>query len=141
MKKNLSRTLVLTAVTLTLGVAAAYGQSNITATIPFEFRTADGAHAAGIYHIVSSGGDPVLRLRSEATGNTVVLPIGSPEGGAAGLGEARPRLVFHCQDDGGCVLAQVWDGNGQGRSYRAPAAKGPKLESAVVVYFNGELAR
>jgi hypothetical protein len=137
MKKNLNRTLMLTAFALTFG-AAAYGQNKITATIPFNFRASDGAHEAGTYAVISKGGDPVLQLRNESNGHSVNLKIGTPEGG--GPGEARPRLVFHCQDDGGCVLAQVWTGTGKGFSYPAPQVKAPKAESAVVVYYNGESA-
>lgn len=140
MKKNLSRRLILTAVALSFGAASAFAADGIVANIPFAFRTADGPHAAGIYHVISkSPGDAVLQLRSEATGATVNLRIGTPEGG--GNGEAKPRLVFHCQDDGGCVLAQVWNGSGQGWSYAAPQVKAPQYESAVVVYFNGEAAK
>jgi len=135
MKKNFSRNLILAAAALAFG-SAAYGQSKVTATIPFTFRASDGAHPAGTYAVLSKPGDAVLQLRNESNGHSINLPIGNPEGG--GSGEARPRLVFHCQDDGGCVLAQVWTANGKGFSYPAPQVTAPKTESAVVVYYNGE---
>jgi hypothetical protein len=138
MKKNFNRTLILAAAALAFG-AAAYGQDKITANIPFTFRASDGAHPAGTYAVISRSGDPVLQLRNEANGHSVNLKIGTPEGG--GSGDARPRLVFHCQDDGGCVLAQVWTANGGGFSYPAPPVIAPKTESAVVVYYNGEVNR
>ncbi len=138
MTKNFNRTLILTAAALALSTAV-YAQDKITATIPFTFRASDGTHEAGTYAVLSKTGDPVLQLRNEANGHSVNLKIGNPEGG--GPGEARPRLVFHCQDDGGCVLAQVWTANGKGFSYPAPQVKAPKAESAVVVYYNGEAGK
>ena len=138
MKKNFTRTLILTAAALALGTSV-YGQDKITATIPFMFRASDGSHPAGTYAVLSKPGDAVLQLRNEASGHSINLPLGNREGG--GPGEARPRLVFHCQDDGGCVLAQVWIANGSGFSYSAPQVKAPKTESAVVVYYNGETNR
>ena len=65
MKKNLNRSLISTAVALTLSAAAAYGQSNqAIAKIPFEFRTAAGAHAAGTYEVGSiAGNHATLRVR------------------------------------------------------------------------------
>jgi hypothetical protein len=138
MKKNFTRTLILTAAALALG-ASVYGQDKITATVPFNFRASDEMHPAGNYAVVSKPGETVLQLRNEANGHSINLPIGRPEGG--GPGEARPRLVFHCQDDGGCVLAQVWTANGRGFSYPAPQVAAPKTESAVVVYYSGEIKK
>lgn len=133
MKKNLNRTLILAVAGLAFG-AAAYGQDKITANIPFAFRTADGLHSAGVYQVVTRENMIVLQLRSP-NGHAVNLPISTPR--TSGPGEARPRFVFNCKDDGGCALAQVWMGDGRGFSY-APAAK---AETAVVVYFGGESAR
>jgi hypothetical protein len=135
MKKNFNRTLILAAAALAFG-SAVYGQDKITATIPFTFRASDGAHPAGTYAVISKTGDAVLQLRNEANGQSVNLKVGTPEGG--GLGDARPRLVFHCQNDGGCVLAQVWTANGAGFSYPAPQVTASTPESAVVVYYKGE---
>jgi hypothetical protein len=134
MKKNFTRNLILAATALVFG-AAAYGQDKMTATIPFAFRASDGAHPAGTYAVISKTGESILQLRNEANGHSVNLRLGSPEGG--GAGEVRPRLIFHCQDDGGCVLAQVWIANGRGFSYPAPEVAAPRTESAVVVYYNG----
>ena len=137
MKKNLNRTLMFAAATLTLGAAAAYGQEKITANIPFEFRTADGVHAAGVYDVLSKAASPVIMLRDEASRNAVNLRIGAPE---SATGETQPRLVFHCFDGAGCVLSQIWTGNGQGWSYAAPEVKGLKYV-AKVVYLQRDIAR
>ena len=133
MKKNLNRSLILTAVTLTLGAAAAYGQNNITANIPFEFHASGAAYAAGTYHLATaSENSPVFQLRGDATRNIVNLRIGVPESGSANSA-IRSRLVFHCSDAGGCVLAQVWNADGRGWSFPTPRVKASQLESMRVV--------
>lgn len=138
MKKNLNRNLILTAVGLALSATAVYGQERIIGTVPFAFRAADGAHAAGAYSVISDAGSTVLKLRNRADGKAVILGLAAPEKGPPSA-EVRPRLIFNCSDDGGCVLAQVWMGNGLGYSY---AAAGPVHEStsenAVAVYFRGQ---
>jgi len=138
MKTNLNRSLMLTAVAVTLGVAA-YGQNNITATVPFSFKANGTAQKAGDYSVVANAGATVLHLVNKSTGQSVQLGIGTPEGAAAG--EPRPRLVFHCGDDGGCALAEVWIGDGRGWSYKHALAKGPKYETAVAVYYGAEVSK
>jgi len=144
MKKNskrafLNHSLIAAAVALALGTAA-YGQDKITANIPFEFSANGAVHEAGTYDVVKNPSNLVLQLRNAANGQSVHLGIGVPEGGSPSA-EARPRLVFQCREDGGCALAQVWIADGRGYSYAVPKAKGPELESRLVVVYAGELAQ
>jgi hypothetical protein len=134
MKKNMNRTLMLTAAALTIGAAAIYGQGNIVANIPFAFHAAGGAHAAGTYNVLSiSQNNGVLALRNAETGKAVILGIGVPEGGSR-YGDSRARLVFRCGDESGCALSQVWASSSQGWSFAAPRLKPSELEHVAVVY-------
>jgi hypothetical protein len=76
-----------------LSAAAAYGQTKITAEIPFSFRTAAGVQAAGQYAVIPAGlvGD-VLANQSVETGRTTLLGIGARDS----ANETRARLVFYC---------------------------------------------
>lgn len=133
MKKNLNRTLLLTAAALTLSAAAAYGQIKITANIPFAFRTGGTMHAAGTYDVIAiSSIHKVLALRDESTGKAVMLGLGTPEGGST-VGQSHPRLVFRCGNERGCVLSEVWTNDGYGQSYGA-RPKSSEPEHLAVVY-------
>ena len=80
MKKNLSRSLMLTAVALTLGVAAYGQQSPHREQLPFAFRTSGVNHSAGDYAVILNS-SAVYQLMEEATGKAVYLGAGVPEGG------------------------------------------------------------
>jgi len=132
MKKNLNRTLLLTAAVLTI-TAAAYAQSISSAAIDFAFRANGASHAAGAY-TVTADANGVVALREKATGHTVQLGIGVREG-TPNYKQDRPRLVFSCTEDGGCNLSQVWIGDGRGFSFSQPKQRSSGLASLRVVYF------
>ncbi len=132
MKKNLNRTLILTAAVLTLG-AAAYAQSVSSAAIDFPFHANGTSQASGAYSVIASP-NGLVALREKATGHTVQLGVGIREG-SPNYKQERPRLVFSCTEDGGCNLSQVWIGDGRGFSYSQPKQKSSRLASIRVVYF------
>ena len=134
MKTNLNRTLILTAAVLTLGAAAVHGQSKVAGNIPFSFRTVAGEQAAGNYEIASiAGTGHVLQLRNVETLKATFLGIGNLESDSK---NARPRIVFHCGSETGCVLSAVYAGDGQGWSYRAPRPKASEAEHVAVIYLD-----
>ena len=116
-----------------LSAAAAYGQTKITAEIPFSFRTAAGVQPAGQYAVIpaSLGGD-VLAIQSVETGRSTLLGIGARDSANG----TRPRLVFHCGSESGCALTGVWMSDGRGWAFKTPKVKPSEQEHVAVVYFN-----
>jgi hypothetical protein len=106
MKRNMF--LSLTALVLALAVNVAFAQSNsrAKANVPFAFSIDQSSMDAGQYSITVS--DHVMRIRNEATNQTVALLAQPSE-------SAKPqssRLVFHKYGDH-YYLAAVWTGTGQ----------------------------
>ncbi|HLH43692.1 MAG TPA: hypothetical protein VKV74_11930 [Bryobacteraceae bacterium] len=129
MKTRLN-SLLLTAAGLTLGVAAAYGQDKIIANVPFEFRTASGIQAAGLYSIAQAG--VTTTLVNQATGATSLLGIGTPEDANT---KAIPKLVFVCGSESGCALTSVTLADGRSWSFKAPHLKPAETARIAVVHF------
>jgi hypothetical protein len=131
MKKNVT-CMLMTAVVLTLGAAAAYSQSTITATIPFGFRTIAGSQPAGTYQIsrLPRMGDLYL-IRNVATGaftQTMISPtLGSSK-------DRKVKLVFRCGNESGCALSEVWGPDGLGARVQTPKLKPSEVERLAVVY-------
>src|SRR5258708_21919321 len=124
MKTSFS-TLMLAAAGLVVSTAIVDGQTRITADIPFAFRTTAGMQPAGQYALapMSMNGN-AIRLENLSTGQSVMFTSGAPDGDR----ELKPRLVFHCGDQAGCMLAGLWMGNGQGWTFPAPRKKTAEFE-------------
>ena len=114
MKTKLN-SLLLTAAGLTLSVAAAYGQNNIVASVPFEFRTAAGVQHAGQYSISQEG--VATKLVNRETGRTSLLGIGTPEDVNS---RAIPQLVFVCGSESGGARSSVTIADGRRYSFKKP---------------------
>lgn len=140
MTNNLNRSLLFTAAVLTFS-AAAYAQNDVTANVPFSFKANGTSQKPGMYNVIANRTSATLQLLDKSTGKSIQLGNGIPEGATGAAGDARPRLVFHCSDDGGCLLAEVWIGDGRGWSYNHTPPKGPKFETAVAVYYGGEVTK
>ena len=139
MKTNLTRTMMLTAAMVTLGAAAAYAETKVVANVPFSFRTNAGQQAPGRYGIVSMNQSAaVMGLRNLETGHLTVIGVGTPVGRYDGV--SRSRLVFHCGSESGCALAEVWNGDGQGKKFSTPRLKSAELERIAVVYLDNKSA-
>lgn len=137
MKSRLN-SLLITAAGLTLSAAAAYGQTNIVANVPFSFRTAAGVQPAGEYRIATMTYDgSVAVLQNTATGHSAFTGIGSPNGNP---NDKTPRLVFRCGSESGCTLSEVKMGDGRGWSYKAPHLKPSETERIAVIYFESKQA-
>jgi len=116
-----------------LSAAAAYGQTKITAEIPFSFRTAAGVQPAGQYAVIPANLDgDVLAIQSVETGRSTLLGIGARDG----ANDTRPRLVFHCGSESGCALTGVWMSDGRRWAFKTPKIKPSEQEHVAVVYFN-----
>jgi hypothetical protein len=129
MKKNLIRTLTLTAAALT--AAAAYGQTPMTAKVPFSFRIDGATLPAGEYNIgpLSRGTRNVLMLAEKQTNKTAMaLRNGGYEGD-----KGRPRLVFSCRETSGCVLLRAWDNQGNGWAFPKPRLTSSEKERIAMV--------
>jgi len=135
--KSTLNSLRVTAAGLALSAAAAYGQSNIVANVPFAFHTVAGTQPAGQYSIGSASHDgAVLRLYNVETSKNSLLGLGTPDGIA---NQDKPKLVFRCGDETGCVLSGVWMGDGRGWSYKTHM-KPRERERIAVVYFQSKQA-
>jgi hypothetical protein len=126
MKTKLN-SLLLTAA-LTLSAAAAYGQDQVTANIPFPFQTVAGVQAAGQYGISQAG--YAVKLTNLATGKSSFLGIGAPEGND---GSKPPQLVFTCGSERGCALTSVRLADGRSWSYKAPRLKPSEVARVAVI--------
>ena len=137
MKSRLN-SLLIAAAGLTLSAAAAYGQTNIVASVPFSFHTAAGVQPAGEYRITTLSSDgSVAVLQNTATGHSSMTGIGSPNGNP---NDKAARLVFKCGSESGCTLSEVKMGDGRGWSYRAPHLKPSETERVAVIYFESKQA-
>ena len=138
MKTNLTRTLILAAVSLT-GGAAAYGQSDTVADVPFLFRAAGQEFDAGAYTISQYGhsNSGILVLYNREAGVTRFLTTRGP---ADESKYAQPKMVFRCGDESGCALASVQLANGREWKLRIPHLKPSEMERIAVIYLDRKQA-
>jgi hypothetical protein len=135
MKKNLSRTLMLTAAVMTLG-AAADGQETVIANIPFSFRVAGAQMQAGKYAVMPTttlGSARTMYFRNVATKESRIVLT---KINVADTRNGVPRLIFRCTDQGGCALASVWNGSGNGWELSVPRLKPSEKEHLAVIFLN-----
>jgi hypothetical protein len=105
MKSLVNRIAMLAAGAMVLGTMA-YGQTQLTARIPFAFHTGTSSFAAGDYTIANStmnGGNTMVTLRNAKTHETVFVGGGINDLWNTG----SPAAVFRCSDDGGCALKAI----------------------------------
>jgi hypothetical protein len=132
MNKNFAP--MLTAVLLTLSVAAAYGQTPLRADVPFAFQTTNASLAAGKYTIMpmTRGNTSAVRIENLVTGTAILLIAGPPIDKVVG----SPRLVFKCGSVRGCALAEAYDGYGGGWKFNTPRLSRTEIERLAVVYLH-----
>jgi hypothetical protein len=130
--------LLLLTAALTLSAAAAYGQNQVTANIPFQFRTMAGVQAAGEYKVVPAAQEgSILKLENVQTKQSSYMGMGTQDGN---LGNGRARLTFRCGDESGCILSGITMGDGRGWSIRTPRMKANEPEHVAVVYLQSKQA-
>jgi len=131
-QKSLRR--ILIAATLTLAAGTAFSQDkDTTATIPFAFRAVGNDLPAGSYRVVPTTGSPALRLENMDTGKSVFIHAGAPI--SASKAE-RPRLVFQCGGEEGCVLATLWSGSDSGLTFATPKLTANQRERRETIYLD-----
>jgi hypothetical protein len=126
--KSTLNSLLITAAGVVLSTAGAYGQTNISANVPFEFRTAAGVQPAGQYAVEPSG--VAVKIVNQDTRKASLLGIRVPEGQYK---NAQPKLVFQCGSESGCALTHVLMGDGREWKYKAPQLKASETERVAVV--------
>lgn len=136
MKNKLHRTLLLTAAGLALS-AAAYGQTTVTANIPFAFQTMGGQQTAGQYTIAPvNPARSVFSMRNVETGHASLLGFGT---GMDPSGD-RAKLEFRCGNESACVLVSLSMGDGRAWKYPMPHRKPSEQERIAVVYLDRKQA-
>ena len=135
--KTTLNSLLIAAAGLTLSAAAAYGQSRMTANVPFAFTTAAGTQPAGQYTVANSADGSMMKLENRDTRNSSLLGPGVPNGVEK---KANPRLVFVCGSESGCALTSVVIGDGRAWSYKAPRMKPSETARITVVNLESRLA-
>jgi hypothetical protein len=136
--KTTWNSLLMTAAGLALSAAAAYGQTTLTANIPFAFHTAGGMQPAGEYLVMPVSYDgAVAKLQNRETGHAAITGIGVPNGNP---NDKKPQLEFRCGDESGCALVGVKMGDGRAWKYNAPKLKPSEAERIAVVYLGQKLA-
>jgi len=135
MKTTLNSLLTLAA-GVALSAAATYGQSQMNAKIPFEFRTASGIQSAGEYRILPLTHD-VMRMQNADTGRSAVTGIGTPNNNP---NDNVAKLVFKCGRESGCALWAMKMGDGRGWTYKAPKLRPSEQERIAVIYVSSRPA-
>ncbi|MEP6716278.1 MAG: hypothetical protein ABJC09_11945 [Terriglobia bacterium] len=118
MKKVANRMILIAVGALTLG-SVVYGQTAMTAEIPFAFRASGTTMPAGKYQVRSermNTGVVVVQMRNVAA-NRSVLAVGGPPDWR---NEGKARITFLCRPDS-CYLSQIRTQSGT-TSYAAPKA-------------------
>jgi hypothetical protein len=133
--KSTLNSLLITAAGVVLSTAGAYGQTKITANVPFEFRTAAGVQPAGQYAVEPNG--VAARIVNQDTRKASLLGIGVPEGQYK---NAQPKLVFQCGSESGCALTHVQMGDGREWKYQAPRLKASETARVAVVLLESKQA-
>lgn len=130
MKKNLIRTLTLTAAALTVAIAA-YGQSPLTAKVPFSFRVNGAVLPAGDYNIgpLSRATVNVLMVAGRHNSKAAIALTNSRNESD----QSRSRLVFSCGEISGCDLVQAWDDQGYGWAFPKPRLNAAEKERIAMV--------
>ena len=136
MKSRLN-SLLITAAGVVLSTAGAYGQTKITANVPFEFRTAAGVQPAGEYAVMPTANGVAMKIVNQETRKASLLGIGVPEGQYK---NAQPKLVFHCGIESGCALTHVQMGDGREWKYNAPRLKASETARVAVVLLQSKQA-
>jgi hypothetical protein len=106
--KNTCGRLIMAAIALTVGAAAASAQM-MTADITFPFRAGGKVMPAGSYTVRVKDTDTMVILSNFAARESVVLlPYKGGEAKKRGA-EAVPVMTFRCST-GRCELTQLWTG-------------------------------
>src|SRR5579864_4198514 len=77
-------------------------QNNEIAEIPFDFHVGQSTLPAGTYNVMKATETGILRLRSEDTGESILVA-----GQGRQDGKDNPRLTFRCYS-GDCFLSEIW---------------------------------
>jgi len=117
MKNIANRMIVFAASALALGTVA-YGQTNMTAEIPFAFKTASGTQPAGTYQFSSTSGVGSHSLIVRNTAMQKATFAGVPLVDAYNKAADKPVLVFACSE-GRCSLTAIRTSSGS-LEYAAP---------------------
>jgi len=134
MKNVPNRMIVFAASALAFGTAA-FGQTPMTAHIPFAFRTVTGTIPAGTYQLaeakLSGGAQHMILLRNTATGqsNYAGIPIYDPWVKA----KDNPSIVFACVADSCSLKAINTDSGTLAYQIPQPSARGDKGPQVSVV--------
>jgi hypothetical protein len=136
--KSTLNSLMITAAGFALSAAAAYGQAQVAANIPFDFSASNQVYAAGEYLVAPLSHDGfVMKLQNRRTGRSAVTGIGVPVGNPQ---DKTAKLVFRCGSESGCALVSVNMGNGRSWKYNAPKLKPAEAERIAVVRLESTLA-
>ena len=128
MKTNLIRTLLSTAVVLSLS-AAVYAQEPVYVHIPFSFAMNGKMLPAGKY-----------RLTELTKFSNAVLSVEGNKESAFAIAnpsidkDTRARLVFRCGETGNCTLVEVWNYDGRGWKVPMHRVRTAEKERLAVVY-------
>lgn len=127
--KNIVNRFLLVAATAAFLATAAYGQE-LKAGVPFGFRIPGGGVTAGNYliHLDSSGSGKVVHFYNVDTHKSVLAVSTSLANNSTY--EIQPRLVFHCSEETGCALSEVWTPDG---GWAVPIARAHKYEYVATI--------
>jgi hypothetical protein len=104
-----------------LAGSAAHAQSSqpLQADVPFAFTVREAMLPAGSYRVTFAPNSHVLRVQGVNQPADAALALANPESDPQGAAGAA-RLVFHCNGNKECHLAQVWQGGNAGTGIELP---------------------
>ena len=103
--KNIAKRLVVVAVGAVVVGMVAFGQTTMTAQIPFAFQTAQGTLPAGRYTVTElARGAQVVRLRNQVS-YKAAMEIGTLAVYTEKQDLNTGKLIFRCDD--GCRLVSI----------------------------------
>lgn len=134
--KNKLNSLLLTAA-LTLSSVAAYGQTKVTANIPFPFRTVAGVQSAGEYAVMpATQTGSVVKLENVQTKKSTFVGMAAVDN----VDDGAARLTFRCSEENGCRLTGVTMGDGRTWKVSIPRTKSSEGEYVAVIYLQNRQA-
>jgi len=109
---------IVCATALLLPAGAAWAQSRIVATVPFDFQVPGGHLPAGTYEITAgtSSNAHLAIFRNTDTSGTNAIALANPFTSGPGQSD-QPHLLFQCPEQS-CYLTQMWTGTpGEGLQF------------------------
>jgi hypothetical protein len=115
---------------------AVWAQSTLKAEVPFAFQVGSNVMEPGTIRVQVMGGNTgnrALLVNNYATKRSyIVLPKSVGDAPKNWIASGEAKLGFDCTS-GTCVLAKVWNGQGNAYDFYGPKTKGGEIQLTEIV--------